>query len=244
MSEPIRSASVSPFATARPQVHSRRVSLRVGAFGLTYSTDRLLWNAEPSPNPHPNPHIDPPPVDPAPAVESERPQTRPEAGTFPPDLEAARRQAQQWAYAQEQAARQQTLDGQAHGQQTGRQELSRQDIGGQDIGGQTAQAAQQPGSGPVAGSQGKPDPSQNDAALAGQAQARRSTDTFAPGTELAGGTLPNAFSGGARTGGAGAQPGPSRAERALTQAMRQAAQAYRACQASFACPRPMLQVVA
>ncbi|OGR34202.1 MAG: hypothetical protein A2051_03470 [Desulfovibrionales bacterium GWA2_65_9] len=248
MSEPIRSASVSPFATARPQVHSRRVSLRVGAFGLTYSTDRLLWNA------------DPPPVDPAPAVESERqPDPQPEKSTFPQDLETARRQAQQWAYAQEQAARQQTLEGQAHGQQTGAQQadesqvagqpVGEQNIGGQDVVGPTAQAAQQPGAGPVAGSQGKPDPSQKDAALVGQTQTRRSTDTISPGADMAGVTLPGEISGGARTddaraNSADARPGQSRAERALAQAMRQATQAYRACQASFACPRPMLQAIA
>jgi hypothetical protein len=31
-------------ATARPQVQSRRVSLKLGPLGLTYATDELLWD--------------------------------------------------------------------------------------------------------------------------------------------------------------------------------------------------------
>ncbi len=91
MSEPIRSASASPFAAARPLLHSRRVSLRMGAFGLTYSTDRLLWDPES------------PPVDPAPAVETQpRAESQTAPGSFPLDLEAARQQAL-WQAAQQQA---------------------------------------------------------------------------------------------------------------------------------------------
>ena len=51
MSVPIRSGAsldtgTSPgnaFAGARPQVQSRRVSLKLGPLGLTYATDQVLW---------------------------------------------------------------------------------------------------------------------------------------------------------------------------------------------------------
>lgn len=206
MSEPIRSASPAPIAAARPLVHSRRVSLRVGPFGLTYSTDRILWNT------------DPPPVDPAPAVESEpQPGSRPEASTFPLDLEAARRRSL-WAAAQDQAARQQVPEG----QNTGQQRIGRQNVASETAG--QEQARQTPGSGPVAESQARPD----------QAQAGQFSEANSGGAD----------SSGARTGGSGVQAGQSRGSRALAQAMRQATQAYRACQAGFACPRPMLQAVA
>ena len=79
MTAPIRSASGSSLAAARPQVLSRRVSLRVGSFGLTYSTDRLLWDP------------DAPPVDPAPSVPTGRQDgQQPASSRFPQDLEAAR----------------------------------------------------------------------------------------------------------------------------------------------------------
>jgi hypothetical protein len=224
MSSPIRSASVSPFAAGRPQVHSRRVSLRVGAFGLTYSTDRVLWNAEP------------PPVDPAPPVESEpRAGQGTQSSSFPLDLEAARRRTL-WASAQEQAARHGADGPGADGQQVGGQQAARhgadgpgadgQQVGGQQVGGQQADGKQIGGqvSGSLAESHAAPE-----AAQAGQA----------PGPETA-----SAQSGNAQTGSAGARPGQSRAERALAQALRHATQAYLACQASFACPRPMLQAVA
>jgi len=95
MSEPIRSASASPFAATRPQVHSRRVSVRVGPFGLTYSTDRLLWDP------------DAPPVDPAPAVTPQPlPSAPAEERSFPLDLDTARQQAL-WLAAQQQAQQQQ-----------------------------------------------------------------------------------------------------------------------------------------
>ncbi|MDO9632040.1 MAG: hypothetical protein Q7I92_09090 [Humidesulfovibrio sp.] len=167
MSEPIRSASVSPFA-ARPQLHSRRVSLRVGAFGLTYSTDRVLWNAAPA-----APTSDPLPVDPAPSIESERPEYPAATDTSPQDLEAARRQSL-WAAVQEQAARQQTLEGQLTGRQALGQSSDGQAAGaeqgvGAELGGSQA-VGQATGSGPVAETQAKPDSAQsektqNDAAL-------------------------------------------------------------------------------
>jgi hypothetical protein len=160
MSEPIRSASASPFAAALPQVHSRRVSLRVGAFGLTYSTDRLLWDASPATHP---PTADPPPVDPAPAIESERPENRAEAGSSPLDRDAARRLGL-WAAAQEQAARQLTPEGRAAGQ-----------VAGQDPGGGQVAAAQEQGqasgASPVAESQAKPDPAQGNTAQGNTAEA-------------------------------------------------------------------------
>lgn len=95
MSEPIRSASASPFAATRPQVHSRRVSVRVGPFGLTYSTDRLLWDP------------DAPPVDSAQAVTPQPlPSAPAEERSFPLDLDTARQQAL-WLAAQQQAQQQQ-----------------------------------------------------------------------------------------------------------------------------------------
>jgi len=33
------------FDAARPQVQSRRVSLKLGPLGITYSTDQVLWGA-------------------------------------------------------------------------------------------------------------------------------------------------------------------------------------------------------
>ncbi|MBU1595433.1 MAG: hypothetical protein KKA55_07860, partial [Proteobacteria bacterium] len=94
MSEPIRPASAGGLAATRPQVQSRRVSLRIGSFGLTYSTDRVLWNP------------DAPPVEPAPAVDAQpRPGVQAAPSTFPLDLEAARRQARQAAQQQAQARR-------------------------------------------------------------------------------------------------------------------------------------------
>lgn len=112
MSEPIRSASASPFAAFRPQVQSRRVSLRIGSFGLTYSTDRVLWNP------------DAPAVDPVPALESEQQSAQQAAehaasqaaqNSTPQDLEAARQQAL-WRAAQLQAAQQFAAQQQAQAQ--------------------------------------------------------------------------------------------------------------------------------
>lgn len=132
MSELIRSASASPFAAARPLLHSRRVSLRMGAFGLTYSTDRLLWDPES------------PPVDPAPAVETQpRAESQTAPGSFPLDLEAARQQAL-WQAAQQQAA-----------QQAAQQQAQAE--------GQKARAAR---------SQVRADPVQTDPAQAGASSAR------------------------------------------------------------------------
>ena len=106
MTVPIRSASGSLIAATRPQVLSRRVSLRVGSFGLTYSTDRLLWNP------------DVPPVDPAPAVETrQKGEQQPESSRFPQQLEAERIRAL-WASAQEQAAKSQALADKASTSQT------------------------------------------------------------------------------------------------------------------------------
>lgn len=142
MSEPIRSTSVSPFA-ARPMVQSRRVSLRVGSFGLTYSTERLLWDGAQAgaPAAAETPQADPPPVDAAPAVESDRPQSQAEASTFPLDLEAARKRAL-WAAAQQQVASQQTLEGQVGGEAADLQLV-------------VGQGMQANGSDPVSASQGQ-----------------------------------------------------------------------------------------
>lgn len=95
MSEPIRPASAGGLAAIRPQVHSRQVSLRLGPFGLTYSTDRVVWNP------------DAPPVEPAPAVDAQpRSGAQGPPCSFPLDLEAARRQAaQQQAQARRNADR-------------------------------------------------------------------------------------------------------------------------------------------
>jgi hypothetical protein len=147
MSVPIRSAPVSPFAVSRPQVHSRRVSLRVGSFGLTYSTDRLLWD----------PTAEPSPVGPASAVEPQ-PQPQQEASTFPLDLEAARKR-NLWAAAQEQAAKQQTPEELVVGQQL----AGREQVGAESAG-------QEPSPAPVAASQGRPDPAQSNAAQDGHGQ--------------------------------------------------------------------------
>ncbi|MHC1700101.1 MAG: hypothetical protein AB9900_03860 [Humidesulfovibrio sp.] len=208
MSAPIRSASQSPLAAPRPLVQSRRVSLRVGRFGLTYSTDRVLWSADAAPA------TDATPVAPAPAVESGRPDPEPETSTFPLDLEAARRR-NLWAAAQERAARQLTPEAdaqrpapeQAPGRPAGR--ISIQNIG----------------SGPVEPGQARPDSAQ--------------TDTAQRDTASAGGQA-------AQTGQAGqtGQTGQTGQASPLAQAMRQASQAYLACAARFACPRPMLQAVA
>lgn len=217
MTAPVRSASVSPFAAARPQVHSRRVSLRVGPFGLTYSTNRLLWDglqgvagaAEPLPadqsgqsnqadvDAAPVDRIlgDPPPVDAAPAVESERPQTRSESSTFPLDLEAARKRSL-WAAAQGQAVSQ--IAGQTEDRQT-----SAESVGVQGLG-----ATQTQGTDPLAAAPPQPE------------------QVFGP------------------VSGASAQTGQPGRKATLAQAMRQATQAYLACAAGFACPRPMLQAVA
>ncbi|PKN06770.1 MAG: hypothetical protein CVU73_15375 [Deltaproteobacteria bacterium HGW-Deltaproteobacteria-8] len=210
MSEPIRSASVSPFA-ARPQLHSRRVSLRVGAFGLTYSTDRVLWNAAPA-----SPTSDPQPVDPAPPIESERPEYPAATDTSPQDLEAARRQSL-WAAVQEQAARQQTLEGQVTGRQALGQPADGQAAGaeqgvGAELGG--SQAVSQvvglaTGSGPVAETQAKPD----------SAQSEKTQNDAALTNEPSGGQT-------------------------LAQAMRRAIQAYQSCQSCFASTESMLQAVA
>jgi len=229
MTAPVRSASASPFAAVRPQVHSRRVSLRVGSFGLTYSTNRLLWeglqgaaeaSAEPASAPEPSPasapvdpiaaatltdpsltnsrlpgHIlvnpklaDPPPVDATPAVESERPQGRPESSTFPLDLEAARSRAAQAAKSY----------------------------------GTASSTWEQP---------------------AGPTQAAAATDATtaaAPGSPAQG--VAQTAQG---PPGNAAPPQPDQAGRkaALAQAMR-ATKAYLACAAGFVCPRPMLQAVA
>ncbi len=40
-------ASAQAAASSRPQVQSRRVSLRLGPLGLTYATDELLWGPSP-----------------------------------------------------------------------------------------------------------------------------------------------------------------------------------------------------
>jgi len=51
MSAPIGSATTSPTGLAesqdssRPQLQSRRVSLKLGPLGITYSTDQVLWSA-------------------------------------------------------------------------------------------------------------------------------------------------------------------------------------------------------
>lgn len=50
------SAQAEAAAFARPQVQSRRVSLRLGPLGLTYATDELLW--PPSPPSPPSGFID------------------------------------------------------------------------------------------------------------------------------------------------------------------------------------------
>ncbi|MDP3427937.1 MAG: hypothetical protein Q8S17_11250 [Humidesulfovibrio sp.] len=115
MTAPVRSESVSPFAAARPMVQSRRVSLRVGSFGLTYSTERLLWDgAQGEVSALANLALaDPPPVDAAPAVETERPQGRTESSTFPLDLEAERKRAR-WATVQKQAETEQAESAAAH----------------------------------------------------------------------------------------------------------------------------------
>jgi len=205
-------------------VQSRRVSLRVGSFGLTYSTERLLWegaqgaatsSADPA---RTDPALaDPPPVDTAPAVESERPQSQTEASTFPLDLEAAHKRAL-WAAAQEQAASQQTPEA-----QVGAGQVSGEDAGLQQRTGQGLQASgPDPLQGPVAASQLRPEQAFDPA----QAHAEEGQ------------------SAGASADGAGVQAVQSERKAALTQAMRHATQAYQTCAASFACPRPMLQAVA
>jgi hypothetical protein len=214
-------------------VQSRRVSLRVGSFGLTYSTERLLWegaqgaaSAPASLTP-----ADPPPVDPAPAVEAERPQGRTESSTFPLDLEAERKRAR-WATVQEQVAREQAETTQA---KTGAaQNAPAQDSATKNAAAQSAAAQSGPGQ-------------------TGQTPQRRSTDRVASHSEMPGAASGATELSTAQTDGASAQAGPAgqadqvgQAGRksALTQAMRQATQAYQACAASFACPRPMLQAVA
>jgi len=143
MSEPIRSASASPLAAARPQVHSRRVSLRIGAFGLTYSTDRLLWDPAAATDAAPVDSV--PAVDPALAVDPQPTDAAQEpARAFPVELDTARQQAL-WLAAQQQAQQQQT------GQEARRQE-----------------ARETPSPEPVAASQAQPDPAQ-----AGQASGAR-----------------------------------------------------------------------
>ncbi len=207
MSAPIRSASQSPLAAPRPLVQSRRVSLRVGRFGLTYSTDRVLWSADAAPT------TEPAPVAPAPAVESGRPDPEPETNTFPLDLETARRR-NLWAAAQERAARQ--LNPEADAQRPAPEQAP----------GRPASriSVQNIGSGPVEPGQARPDSAQTDTAQA---------DTEQRDTASAGGQAGQT----GQTGQAG-QASP------LAQAMRQASQAYLACAARFACPRPMLQAVA
>lgn len=257
MTAPVRSTSVSPFATARPMVHSRRVSLRVGSFGLTYSTERLLWDgaqgaasssadptlADPAlansalANPAlANPALtDPPPVDPAPAVESERPQSQAEFSTFPLDLEAERKRAL-WAAAQEQVAREPLIREQGVREPVARESVARTQDG---VGGAQIAPAQDSATQNVV--------AQSGAAQTGQALRRRSTDWIAPNAEMPGATSNAADLSSALKDGANAQTGQTvqgGRKTALTQAMRQATQAYQTCAASFACPRPMLQAVA
>jgi len=221
-------------------VQSRRVSLRVGSFGLTYSTERLLWDgaqgaassfADPTlayPAADPT-RTDPPPVDAAPAVESERPQNQTESSTFPLDLEAERKRAL-WTAAQEQVAHEQSR---ANSVNAPAKDSATQSAAAQSGAAQTSQTDQTP--------------------------RRRSTDRIEPNakafnTEAAGaadGVVDGAVElASALTNGSSAQAGQAgltdKAGRkaALAQAMRQATQAYQTCAASFACPRPMLQAVA
>lgn len=222
MTAPVRSASVSPFAAARPQVHSRRVSLRVGSFGLTYSTNRLLWEglqgAATASAEQPvgeasaaapvdaisaaTALTDPSPVAPAPKIESERPQNPTESSTFPLDLEAARKRAV-WAAAQEQAENRQANTAQVDGAQFA-----------------SAQAGER----------------------------SRATATAATASQVLDpplGQVPDQVSAATPAGtSAGAQTGQAGRTATLAQAMRQATQAYLACAAGFACARPMLQAVA
>lgn len=233
MSAPIRSASLSPFAAARPLVHSRRVSLRVGSFGLTYSTDKVLWNS------------DPPPVDPAPPVESERPESQPETSTFPLDLEAARKQSL-WATAQERAARHENPDTPGSVPQAVVRQAIRPDPAGRPPSGIQVEGPQiESLQGERRQAERRQAQGQQGVGQQGDGQGRVSRAT---GLEsmLAGQTKPSPVvdADGIRSDSAGLHACPSGRKTTLAQAMRQAAQAYLACANNYASARPMLQAVA
>jgi len=230
MTAPVRSASASPFAAVRPQVHSRRVSLRVGSFGLTYSTNRLLWeglqgaaeaSAEPASTPEPTPASAP--VDPiaAASILTDPSLTNPRLAdprlvnpslADPPPVDAAPAVESE--------------------RPQGRAESSTFPLDLEAARSRAAQAAKSYGT--AASTWEQP------AGPAQTAAATGATAAAAPGSPAQG----VAQTAQAPPGNA-APPQPDQAGRkaALAQAMR-ATKAYLACAAGFVCPRPMLQAVA